>query len=162
MGRTQRVLTSFVGAIPAGFLAYLLVMVFLNNSDKLSTALLGIVGLTLACAAVVMVMPFGILLARGKKASSDNAAAVSKKGSAKVVEDDDSDEVAVADEEIAEEEAEEIEEDSAADFDIDGSDSSIMADSDDEITGSASSLDEIESVDFDDDDDEPPAPKKRR
>lgn len=159
MGRTQRALTSLIGAIPAGFLLYLLVIVFLRSSDKLSTVLMVIVGMTLVCAFVVVLMPFGLLVLGGKKAEK-----VEKEAPAKAAKEEDSDEVAVADEEESEsvsEIEEAIEEEEGSDFDIGESDAEIMSDSDDEITGSTSSLDEIEAVDFDDED-EPPAPKKRK
>ena len=62
MGRTQRALTSLVAAIPAGFLGYLLVMVFLNQADSLSTKMQVVVGLTLLVTGIVALMPFILLI----------------------------------------------------------------------------------------------------
>lgn len=163
MGRTQRALTSLVGAIPAGFLAYLLVMVFLNRFDKLSTVLIIVVGATLACAVLVTLMPVGLLVFGGKKAEKT----ADKESSSAIDKEEGSEEIAVTDDEEveeADEEIEEVEEETgSSDFDIGESDSNIMSDSDDEISGSASSLDEIETADFEDEDeDEPPAKKKKK
>jgi hypothetical protein len=149
-----------VGAIPAAFLLYLLVMVLLSHSDKLPTMLMAIVVVTLLCAGAVAVMPFGILVLGGKKADKDaDAEPVSSKS--KKGKDQDSDELAVADEVEADIE-EAVEEEGSSDFDIGESDADIMSDSDDEISGPASSLDEIEASDFDEEEDEPPAKKKKK
>ncbi len=155
MGRTQRALTSLVAAIPAGFLAYLLVMVFLSRADSLTMMTQIVVGVTLLCAALVALMPIGLMIFTGKKAKDDDEVAARPSGKKAVVEDD---------EEV--EEAGEIEEldDVAAESDeisaFEESDADIMADSDAELTGPASSLDEIESIDFDDE--EEVKPKKRK
>ena len=42
MGRVQLFLTSLVAAIPAGFLTYLVAMMFVNQSENLSTTLMGV------------------------------------------------------------------------------------------------------------------------
>ena len=155
MGRTQRALTSLVAAIPSGFLAYTLVMVFLNQADSLSTITKILVGITLACAALITLMPFALLIFGGKKAAgADDDQSVASKSSADV---DEIESVEAEDLDVAD-----VEEDSdgGSAFDVDDSDAEIMSDSDDEITGPASSLDEIVSVDFEDE--EPaPAPKKK-
>lgn len=145
-----------VAAIPAGLLAYLLVMVFLTKADGLPTILQILAGLTLACAALIALMPIGLLIFGGKRAPKDAADKPSAKAGKAAPADDEEEIEAVEDLE----EASEIDDDASA-FDVDESDADIMADSDDEITSNDSSLDEIESVDFDDDDDEP-APKKRK
>ncbi len=166
MGRTQRALTSLVAAIPAGFLAYLLVDVFLKRADTLPTMVKVLVGVTLLCAALVALMPFGLLIFGGARKSADDVGktAASRKG-AKA---DDDDEVEAV------EEVEEADDDSVSAFDDDDSvsafddesdaDADIMADSDDDLTsGPPSSMDEIESVDFEDEEEEEkPAPKKRK
>lgn len=167
MGRTQRALTSLVAAIPAGFLSYLLVMVFLNSADSLKMMTQIIAGLTLACSALVTLMPIGLLVMGGRKASPKGAAgkpardAVSS-GEVDVVEDADVEEmVESSDAEVSEfDEDADVEE--VSEFEMEDSDAEVTADSDDEIaSGPASSLDEIESVDFEDEEDEP-KPKKRK
>lgn len=158
MGRTQRALTSLVAAIPAGFLSYLLVMVFLNSADSLQTTTQAVVGATLLVSAFVTLMPFGLLVLGGKKAAKDDEPAPA--ADAAVLDDDvevaDDDEVSVTDDDS---------EDMAAtsDFDLADSDADVMADSDDELsTGPASSMDEIEAFDMDDEDDEPKKKKKKK
>lgn len=144
-----------VAAIPAGLLAYLLVMVFLTKADGLPTILQILVGLTLACAALVALMPIALLIFGGKRAPREDSDKSSAK-SGKAAKDDDG-EVEAA------EEIEDAGDEEASAFDIEESDADITADSDAEISGNDSSLDEIESVDFDEDDeDDEPAPKKRK
>jgi hypothetical protein len=156
VGRTQRALTSLVAAIPAGFLAYLLVMVFLSRADSLTMITQIVVGVTLLCAALVALMPIGLMIFTGKKAKDDDEVAARPSSKKAVVEGDE--------EEV--EEAGEIEEldDFAAESDeisaFEESDADIMADSDAELTGPASSLDEMESIDFDEE--EEVKPKKRK
>lgn len=157
MGRTQRALTSLVAAIPAGVLSYLLVMVFLNRADSLTTMTQVLVGLTLLCSVLVTLMPFGILVFGGKKAAAvddDDRPSASKKA----IDEEDSVEAESADD--IEELSDASTETSA--FEMDDSDADIMADSDDEITSSSSSLDEIETMEFDEDEEEEEAPKKRK
>lgn len=158
MGRTQRALTSLVAAIPAAFLTYLLVMVFLNSADSLKPATQAVAGATLLLSALVTLMPFGLLVLGGKKAATpDNAAA--SKGSARS--DDEGEDIEVADEddvEITDDEAEDLAE--TSDFDLDDSDADIMSDSSGEIeSGPASSLDEMDAFDMED---EEPKPKKKK
>jgi len=159
VGQTQRALTSLVAAIPAGFLTYLLVMVFLNQADSLKTMTQVLAGVTLACSGLVTLMPFGLLIFGGKKAVADDEGKTAGKA-AEVVDDEEVD--AVADIEEAEEA--DVNDDSGSAFDVEESDAEISADSDDEISGPASSLDEIESVEFEDEEEEEekPAPKKRK
>jgi len=154
VGRTQRALTSLVAAIPAGFLAYLLVMVFLNRADSLTTMTQVVVGVTLLCAALVALMPVGLMIFSGKKAAVDDEEAVARPSRQ---------EAELDEEEVEAEEIEEVDEDESASDELSAfeeSDADIMADSDAELTGPASSLDEIESIDFDDE--EEPKPKKRK
>jgi hypothetical protein len=159
VGRTQRALTSLVAAIPAMFLCYLLVMAFLNKADSLSTGMQIIVGATLAVAAFVALMPFGLFVLGGKKAAAAEAPA-KRKGAADDEEietlDEDaevSDEVNAVSDELAE----------TSDFNIGDSDASVIADSSAEIdTGPISSMDNIETVDFEDEDEEPKPKKKKR
>lgn len=146
-----------IAAIPAGFLAFLLVQTFLQSADKLTMTVQIVVGVTLACAALVTLMPFGLLIFGGRKEAAVAAAAPSK-GKATYDDDvessDDADDFGDADEVDEIEEADET-------IGFEESDADIMADSNDEIESGGSSLDEIESIDFDDDDEEP-APKKRK
>ena len=158
MGRTQRALTSLVAAIPAGVLSYLLVMVFLSKADSLKTITQILAGTTLLCSGLVTLMPFGLLIFGGKKAAADDEG---KAASGKKSDVDDEEVEAVADLEEVEESEEG--DDSGSAFDVEESDADIMADSDDDLSSPASSLDEIESVDFDDEEEEEkPAPKKRK
>ncbi len=151
MGRTQRALTSLVAAIPAGFLSYLLVMVFLNQADSLKTTMQIVVGATLLASVVVTLMPF-VLLIPGRKKAVDNG------GTAAGVASDDADAVDVMDDDA------EVEDGASAtsDFDLDDSDANVMSDSDNEVeTGNASSLDDMDAFDMDDEE-EKPKPKKRK
>jgi hypothetical protein len=150
VGRTQRALTSLVAAIPAGLLTYLLVMVFLNQAESLSTLLKIIVGVTLAASGFVAIMPIGLLIFGGKKAAAEESEAATSKKSATIDIDDD----AVEEVEVAE--AEEASDGDSL-FDVEESDDDIMADSDDEIA--SGSADEIETDDLFDDE---PTPKKRK
>ena len=151
MGRTQRALTSLVAAIPAGFLSYLLVMVFLNQADSLKTAMQAVVGVTLLASVMVTVMPFVLLIPGRKKATTD--AGQSAAGSSG---DDDAVEV-MEDDGDAEEDASD-----PSDFELDDSDADVMSDSNDEIdAGNASSLDDMEAFDMDEEEEEP-KPKKRK
>lgn len=157
VGRIQRALVSLVAAVPAGFLAFLLVNTFLNSADKLNTTFQVVCGVVLACVVVVILMPFALLIFGGPKSKSDDDETPKGKSADEDVETIDDDDAAEADEDV--------ESDETLGFD-DSDDGDIMADSDDEIaTGSGSSLDEIETLDFEDDDveeEEEPAPKKRK
>lgn len=156
VGRIQRALVSLVAAVPAGFLAFLLVNTFLNSADKLNTTFQVVCGIVLACVVVVILMPFALLIFGGPKKSADDDSPKGKSSEdAEVIDDD----VAEVDEDDG------VESDETLGFD--DSDADVMADSDDEIsTGSGSSLDEIEALDFEDDaedfEEEEPAPKKRK
>jgi hypothetical protein len=170
VGKTQRALTSLVAAIPAGVLTYLLVMVFLSRADTLKTMTMIVAFLTLACAMLVTLMPIGLLVLGGRKTKSDDkpaaGAAGDESGEAALVEDADveasdaeissgdiSDSVEVSDSDLEE----------SDEFVMDDSDADIMSDSSGEFsTGPASSLDEIDSVDFEDEEEEEPKPKKRK
>lgn len=81
MTRTQTAAVSLVAAIPAGFLAALLVMAFLNHAENLRMMTQILVGGTLLVTAMVVLMPFGILIFGGKK-SAAKAPAGKKAGKA--------------------------------------------------------------------------------
>ena len=151
MGRTQRALTSLVAAIPAGFLGYLLVMVFLNQADSLSTTMQAVVGSTLLVAGIVALMPF-ILLIPGRKAAPTAAnSAVDDDAAVEVMDDDGSDEVALDDESAT------------SDYEFGDSDADVLSDSSSELdTQNNSSLDDIDAFDMDNDEEEPPAKKRKK
>ena len=155
VGRTQRALTSLVAAIPASLLCWLLVDVFLKTADSLQTATQVVAGVTLLLAAFVALMPIGIFVLGGKKATKPDEE-VADKGAAG---SEDDVEVADDDVEVADDEAEDLAE--TSDFDLDDSDANVMSDSSEEIeTGPASSLDDIDA--FDIDEEEEPKPKKKK
>lgn len=158
MGRTQRALTSLVAAIPAGFLSYLLVMVFLNQADSLKTTMQAVVGATLLASVIVAVMPF-VLLIPGKKKALDSAGQAAEAAS----DEDDAVGVMDDDDEISDVADEDAEEDVSAtsDFELDDSHADVMSDSDDEVdAGNASSLDDMDA--FDMEEEEEPKLKKRK
>lgn len=161
MGRIQRALVSLVAAIPAGFLAFLLVNTFLNSADKLNTTFQVVCGIVLACVVVVILMPFALLIFGGPKSKSDDDETSKGKTADEDVETIDDDDAAEVDEDVESDETLGFDDSDNA---FDDSDGDIMADSDDEIaTGSGSSLDEIETIDFEDEEiEEEPAPKKRK
>lgn len=90
MTRTQTAAASLVAAIPAGILAALLVMAFLNHAENLRLMTQVLVGGTLLMTVVVALMPFAVLVFGGKKAAS-GAAAGKKGGKAAAAGGDDDD-----------------------------------------------------------------------
>lgn len=68
MGKLPLFFVSLVASIPGGYLSYVLVMVFLERAERMSTAFQVIAGVTLACSALVTVIPFFILIFTPKKA----------------------------------------------------------------------------------------------
>ncbi len=150
MGRIQRALTSLVAAIPASVLVYLLVMVFLNQADSLSTTMQAVVGATLLAAVLVAVMPF-ILLIPGRKAAPAAGSSADDDAAIEVMDDAGSGEVEMDD-------APET-----SDYDIGDSDADVLSDSSAELdTQNNSSLDDIDAFDMDDDEEEPPAKKRKK
>lgn len=65
MTKTKFALTSLVAAGPAAFLAYLLVMAFLNDIQAMPMLLQVLVGITLAGCVVAALSPVGILVFAG-------------------------------------------------------------------------------------------------
>lgn len=65
---------SLIAAIPAAVVTLLMVLVFLQHTDKASVAMLGVVGVTMLASATVALMPVGIVLfggaPRGAKAAN--------------------------------------------------------------------------------------------
>lgn len=156
MTRTQTAAASLVAAIPAGLLAALLVMAFLNHAENLSTMVQALVGGTLLITAVVALMPFGVLLFGGRKA------AVKTKDKSPAAESEAT--IATSDEIVASEEDEDTEtviyQTSEAD------DTGELADLDEFDTDDLGSDDMILSDDeidvFEEDEDEPPKNKKKK
>ncbi|MEX2286519.1 MAG: hypothetical protein WD648_05465 [Planctomycetaceae bacterium] len=62
MSKTGLFLVSLVAAIPAGFLAVLLALDFLNRAEQMETMLKVVSIATLLASAPVMLLPFGILI----------------------------------------------------------------------------------------------------
>ena len=78
--KTQRMLTSLVAAIPAGYLALLLVMAMLNHAGDMNMMTYIVMGLTLLAAAVAVLMPLVILIGGNRKPAPPKPAAKPKKG----------------------------------------------------------------------------------
>lgn len=74
MNKTSLTAVSLVGAIPAGFLAVVLVMSFLSYADKMSGTLKGLAAGTLALVAVVLLIPAAILVFGAKTKKPGEAA----------------------------------------------------------------------------------------
>lgn len=89
MTRMQTSASSLVAAIPAGFLAYLLVTVFLNHAEQLTTITQVLVGGTLATVAAVVLTPFAVLIFGGKSAAKADKGKTA--GKAAAAGDDDAD-----------------------------------------------------------------------
>jgi hypothetical protein len=151
MTRMQTAAASLVAAIPAGFLAALLVMAFLNSSENLKGLVMVLVGATLVSGALIAAMPVGILIFGGKKKPKADVAA-SQPVETMVVDDDEmstGDEIFTADSEL-EEPTEEISET----VDFDSAELSDLADTD---------FEEIADDDvFDEEEDDAPKKKKKR
>lgn len=75
MSKTNFALVTLVAAIPAAFVAYLLVMAFLSNFENMSTGLQVIVALTLLCCVVVALLPVAVLVtgSKGERAPAKTA-----------------------------------------------------------------------------------------
>ena len=81
---------SLIGAIPGGFLAYLMVMAMIDHFSKMGGMMRALTGLTLAASAGMAVMPLGIIVFASKPKS----------------EEDEEETGALSDEEVIDEEAE--------------------------------------------------------
>lgn len=144
MGRIQRALTSLVAAIPAGFLSYLLVMVFLQKADGLTTMTQVTVGGTLLVSALVTLMPFILLIFGGSKKNPEQSDAGTGSAGDEEAVDDSSGEVELADDDA-----------DVMDDDFDDSDANVVAESDDD-------LDAMDDFDIDDEEDEKPKKGKKK
>lgn len=67
MTKSSTFLMSLVAAVPAGLLAFLLVMAFLSHADDMGGTLNAVVGVGLLAAVGTAVMPVGIVLFGGPK-----------------------------------------------------------------------------------------------
>lgn len=111
MSKTSLALTSLVAAVPAAFLAYLMVMTFLSRAEHMTGMMQVLAGMTLLVSAVMMAMPAGILIF-GPKA-----------GKAKKKDEE-------AEELLADEDEEAIGVESAAELDADEMDETVAYESD--------------------------------
>lgn len=153
MTKLQQMLTSLVAAIPAAFLAYLLVMAMISHSENLNAIAYVVLGLTLLLTIVAALIPVGVMVGGKAKKVVEKPAAKSESG----------DDVETLDEDV------EVAEGSSASIDVDGdlgdseefemsdSDMSLGSDSSDSLSSEA--LDEFE---LDDEEEEEPKPKKKK
>jgi len=86
VGKLAYFFTTFVGAVPAGFGLYLLIMNFLNRADSLGTMLMVITVTATICMALVVLTPFMVLVfykdTRPKLAAAGAGAAGAAAGAA--------------------------------------------------------------------------------
>ena len=139
MTKIQLFLISLVGAIPGGFLAYQLVMVFLNHGGGPSTTYQGLLGLTLVCSSLLALLPILVLALYSSGFESPKAPKDSKQAKQK------------ADDEEAE--------------DHSSDDDEVAADADEFDDDDMGDLEEMDADDLGDDfeeEDDTPKNKKRR
>ncbi len=67
MGKISLFFVSLVGAVPGGYVSFVLVKVFLDRAEKMSTAMQVIAGSALALSGLVTVLPFFVLIFTPKK-----------------------------------------------------------------------------------------------
>lgn len=79
MTKSSSALLSLVAAVPAAFLAFLLVMAFLNHADKMGGTLNAVVGVALLAAVATALMPVGVLLFGGPRGPAKPKAAKAPK-----------------------------------------------------------------------------------
>jgi hypothetical protein len=162
VGRVQLFLTSLVAAVPSAFLTYLVAMMIVNQSENLSTTLMGVLGVTAACGVVATIgLPvMSLMPSRGKSAKSPT------KGGDSVAEVE-----AAEDEDFGELDAIEVAEDdelgATAAFEASDSDAGVFDDSGDLSDASLSDTDLADSGSdlldaFDDEEEEAPKKKKKR
>jgi hypothetical protein len=191
VGQKAFAATSLVGAVPAGILAYFIVMDgFLKNVSNMGGLMMFLVGATLGASLFVVVIPFGILLAGGSKKKKAAAAKPAKSedeseeaSSAAVMADESEDDiletsgeamVVDSDAEVSGEmvssgeiavEDDELDATTAFGAPVDA-DSDVFAEDavvEDELEDNLATLDEIEDeVILEDEDDDEPKNKKKR
>jgi hypothetical protein len=118
--KSSSALMSLVAAVPAAFLAFLLVMAFLNHADVMGGTLNAVVGVALLAAVATALMPVGILVFGGPKGPARPKAAKAPKPSKKKGKDEPAKEeeaAALAPDEVEEEVLVEEEEVVAAESD---------------------------------------------
>jgi hypothetical protein len=127
MTRMQTAAASLVAAIPAALLASLIVLAFLSHDGSLKGLMPVVAGVTLACAASVALMPFGILVFGGKAKKKAAAVSESQATPTAVVDEDES--LATSDDiETADAEADELTEEVEETVDFDSGQLSDVAD----------------------------------
>jgi hypothetical protein len=154
--KLQHMLTSLVAAIPAAYLAYVLVAAMIFNSENLTAVAYVFLGITLIAALTAALMPIGIMVGGKRKPTPEKAADSSKissdSGSVDEAESV-SDEIEVSDDSGSEMELVE-----SSEFDIDdSSEETLLHGSDDSL-----STDAIEEFDLDDDEEEVAKPKSKK
>lgn len=76
MGRTSLAATSLVAAVPAGVLAYVTIMAFVNYADAMPTMMLVVNGAAVTIAVLLAITPVAILVGkRGEKQEKETPAA---------------------------------------------------------------------------------------
>lgn len=170
MSKTGLALASLAAALPGAALVYVLVMAFLNYSDRMSGALMGLAGLTLLLGAGMALMPAAVFVfgpktaARPADAAEDEETEAAEEASADIetAEDEDADaEGADADLDA------DVEFDDGSETVIAGMDDEAPADdeyaSDDILAAEGDDDFDFDAADADDFDDlEEPPPKKKR
>ena len=80
MSKIGLFLTSLVAAVPGGFLAYLMVMAFLNHSGGPTMWTKVLAGMLLFIGSLLSVMPVGVLLFTGAKSEKEPEKSSEKSG----------------------------------------------------------------------------------
>ena len=146
-------LTSLVAAIPAAYLAYVLVMAMLSYSESLSTIAYVVMGLTLLSAVTAVIIPFAVMFGGSRQPAAPKADKKKPTG----------DDIEAVDEavEVSDEPSETIEALDDDELVEDGSDFEL-ADSSEEIIAQDSD-DAFEDFDLDEEEEEvKPKSKKKR
>lgn len=157
MSRVHLFLVSLVAALPAAFLTYLVAMMFVNQSENLSTTLMGVLGATAACGVVAAVgLPvMSLMPARAATAKAGKKGAESVDDAEVVADDEFADIDGLSDGDAA---AVELADDDAlsetAAYDTSSSDIDVFADSSSSL--SDTSLSDTDLLEEDD------APKKKK
>lgn len=143
VGKIQLFFVSLVGAIPGGYVSYVLVTVFLERAEKMSTAMSVIAGTSLALSGLVTVLPFFVLIFTPKKpfgygegddqlllAGAGAAAAGGAAGAVMAADDDDDFAADDDDDDLVQFDDDEEEDDDLGDFEDDDDDFDLDDDED--------------------------------
>ena len=165
VGKLSYAAMSLVGAIPAGFLSFVMIRTFLNRTETLTTALTVLTGFTLAVSAFVTLLPVGILIFSPKpqetetddEADSSDESSDDSSAADQVVED-----LEPADDEFGDEADDEVVVAAGDELDVDdefevedfGEDMEVVEDEDEEDIFAEGDDDEFGDIDFDDFEDE--------